>query len=108
MKKKIIIGVMALLSFVVLAGCSSNKLSGTYNGTINLLLVQVEGSYTFEGDKVTEKAEGEVQDKGTYKIEDNKLTMKFKNDRTLTATLSEDKKSFEADDMKITFTKEEK
>lgn len=107
MKKKITLGLLAIFCVVSLAGCGK-RLSGTYSGKINLILVQVEGSYVFKGDKVTEKSDGEVQDEGTYEIEDNKLTMNFKDDRTVTAKLSEDKKSFKDDSMGITFTKEDK
>lgn len=107
MKKKIILGLLTIFGIVSLAACGQ-KLSGTYSAKINLILVESEASYVFKGDKVTEKADGEVQDEGTYEIDDNKLTMTFSEDKVLTAKLSKDKNSFEADDLGIKFTKEKK
>ena len=93
MKKKIGLIVLALFSCIILSACGSNKLKGSYTGNVKVLLMETKSTLTFEDDTVTEKQDGEVINKGTYEISDNKLEMKI-GDYNMTADLSEDRKSF--------------
>ena len=93
MKKKCTFVVFALVSFMMLSACSSKKLSGEYTTTINLIFAETTNTLTFNGDKVTEKQDGELTNKGTYSISDNQLEIEL-GDYHITAKLSEDKKSF--------------
>ncbi|REC32951.1 hypothetical protein CF160_11145 [Enterococcus pseudoavium] len=101
MRKKIVLGLLTTVCLVSLAGCG-NKLNGTYSGKINLLITKVKVNYVFKDDKVTvEDEDGNVQDKGTYKVDGTDLSIKL-NDSSDLATLSKDKKSFEIDGVKFT------
>ncbi|EPN9407226.1 hypothetical protein ACT47E_002261 [Enterococcus faecalis] len=93
MKKKCTLLVFALISFMMLSACGSKKLSGEYTTTINLIFAETTNTLTFNGDKVTEKQDGEVTNEGTYSISDDQLEIKL-GDYQMTAKLSEDKKSF--------------
>lgn len=93
MKKKLVLAGLTFLSLLTLAGCGSNQLSGDYTGTVKFLLIESKSTLTFKGDTVTEKQEGTVPKKGTYKIEDNQLHFNL-GDTNMTADLSKDRKSF--------------
>ena len=93
MKKKIVLGIIMLVSVMTLSACGSNKLSGNYTGKVKFLPMEQESTMTFNGDKVTEKQNGKVTSEGTYKIEYNQLQMEL-NGTNMTADLSKDRKSF--------------
>lgn len=93
MKKKVTLVLFALISFTMLSACGAKKLSGEYTTTINLLFAETTNTLTFDGDKVTEKQDGELTNEGTYSISDNQLDIELGGSH-MTAKLSEDKKSF--------------
>lgn len=90
-KRKVLISFIVMMG-LLLTGCG-NKLSGAYTGKITLLFVEQKDTMIFDGDKVTEKQNGKVIDKGTYKIDGDDLTIKI-NDYHLRAKLSDNRKSF--------------
>ena len=96
MKKKSII-VVAAIAIVGIIGFSlynnSKKISGEYTAKIHLLLMESESTLSFEGNTVTEIADGEETNVGTYEISDDQLQIKL-GDYNMTAELSKDKKSF--------------
>ncbi|MGM0112527.1 hypothetical protein [Enterococcus sp. DIV0187] len=93
MKKKFTLVLFTLVSLVMLSACGAKKLSGEYTTTINLIFEETTNTLTFDGDKVTEKQDGEPTNEGTYSISDNQLEIEL-GDYHMTAKLSEDKKSF--------------
>ena len=93
MKKNIILIATILFVLVGLSACSSKKLKGTYTTKINVILAETTNTLTFKDDTVTERQDGEVTNKGTYTISDNKLEIKL-GDYHMTADLSKDRKSF--------------
>lgn len=94
MKKKLIVGFALLLCLVTLPACSSNKLNGSYQAKINLLLVEGTDTLKFKDDKVTEiDSNGETINKGTYTIKDNVLKIKI-GKYHMKAKLADDHKSF--------------
>ncbi|MHA8109920.1 hypothetical protein ACYATP_00015 [Lactobacillaceae bacterium Melli_B4] len=88
---KIIAGVVVLV--LILGGwyiaTRPKHLDGNYNATVNLLLFQSKDTFSFDGNKVSEKN----GPSGTYKIDGNRLEMDI-NNYTIKATLSDDNKSF--------------
>ena len=93
MKKKITLVLFTIGIAVLITACGSKKISGEYTTTINMLFAETKNTLTFDGDKVTEKQDGEITNKGTYTISDNQLEIKL-GDYHMSATLSKDKKSF--------------
>ncbi|MDV7757855.1 hypothetical protein [Liquorilactobacillus mali] len=91
MKKKLIIGLVVMLG-LILTGCG-NRLSGSYTGKIQLFFIEQKDTWIFNGDKVTEKQNGKVVSRGTYKI--NGDNIKFKMGKYhINAKLSDGRKSF--------------
>lgn len=93
MKKNLTLVLFALISIAVLSGCGSNKLSGNYMTTTSVLGMEIESTLIFDGEKVTEEVNGDLEDEGTYTIEDGILEIKLGNEN-ITAGLAKDKKSF--------------
>lgn len=73
--KKIVISLIATISIFLTVGCGSkgNALVGTWNGDTNDGL---NTTFIFKkGDKVEYNNEYGIKSSGTYKIEDNKVTI---------------------------------
>lgn len=85
-----IVFIVLLVGFFVL---KPKHLSGSYSHTINAFFTKSTDTLKFKGDKVTEYADGEKMNTGTYKIKNNQLTVKFGRFQ-MNAALSDNKKSF--------------
>ena len=90
-KKKVLISFIVMMG-LILTGCG-NKLSGAYTGKVTLLFVQQKDTMIFDGDKVTEKQNDKITNKGTYKIDGDDLTINI-NGYHMRAKLSDNRKSF--------------
>lgn len=93
MKKKLTFGMVIIFGMMLLVGCGGKSLKGEYSTEINLILVKSTHTLDFKGQTVTEIQDGKELSKGTYKMVDNQLEIELEN-YTMTAELSEDKKSF--------------
>lgn len=94
MKKKILALLMTFTSLFLLTACSStNQLNGTYHGQFELLGAKTTDTLKFDGDKVTEAATGGKAQTGTYTVDGERITIKFKQYQ-LTGDLAKDHKSF--------------
>lgn len=80
-------------------------LDGTYTTKVNVLFAEVEDSYIFDGDKFTEKVDGDKRTTGTYEIKDGKVILKPLNGESITGELSKDKKTITID--KLEYKKNE-
>lgn len=80
-------------------------LDGTYTTKVNVLIAEVKASYSFDGDKFTERVNGEKTKTGTYKIKDGKVILKPLNGESITGELSKDKKTITID--KLEYKKNE-
>ena len=94
-KKYVIVTVVVVLIGIVTFSFYNNskKLSGEYTAKVHFLFVESESKLMFEGNTVTEIADGKETNKGTYEITDNQLQMKL-GDYNMTAELSKDRNSF--------------
>lgn len=94
-KRNIVLMLVLLSLTIVLSACGAKKLEGDYVGKINLIFTETSATLRFKGDKVIEIDDEGVETKeASYKITDNKLEIIYSDDDILTATLSDDKKSF--------------
>ncbi|WP_225049262.1 hypothetical protein [Lacticaseibacillus kribbianus] len=92
--KWIAIGVGVLVVIVVAVVMAMPKhLSGSYSHTTDLLFVKATDTLKFDGSTVTEYADGEKTNTGTYTLKGDQLEIKV-GDYSMTATVSDDKKSF--------------
>ncbi|GAA2965830.1 hypothetical protein FC48_GL001610 [Ligilactobacillus murinus DSM 20452 = NBRC 14221] len=92
----------ALIAVIVVAVflMMPKHLDGTYTTKVNILFAEVEDSYIFDGDKFTEKVDGDKRTTGTYEIKDGKVTLKPLNGESITGELSKDKKTITIDNYK--------
>lgn len=92
----------ALIAVIVVAVflMTPKHLDGTYTTKVNILFAEVEDSYIFDGDKFTEKVDGDKRTTGTYEIKDGKVTLKPLNGESITGELSKDKKTITIDNYK--------
>lgn len=92
----------ALIAVIVIAVflMMPKHLDGTYTTKVNILFAEVEDSYIFDGDKFTEKVDGDKRTTGTYEIKDGKVTLKPLNGESITGELSKDKKTITIDNYK--------
>ena len=83
---KVISLALALVTLTCLFASCGNKLSGTYAKEETEFGIKTRVAYTFKGDKVTIELEiaGEsVEVEGTYKIDDDEITIEIESDNDL-------------------------
>ena len=92
----------ALIAVIVVAVflMMPKHLDGTYTTKVNVLFAEVEASYSFDGDKFTERVNGEKAKSGTYEIKDDEVILKPLNDKSMIGELSKDKKTITIDNYK--------
>ncbi|QEA59602.1 hypothetical protein FGL74_07745 [Leuconostoc koreense] len=94
--KRVLIGGVAFFlvsTIICMILLLPKHLQGKYSHTTNMFLVTSTDTLEFNGNKVTEYTDGRKTNIGTYKLSDKTLEIKI-NGYSMTANLSNDKKSF--------------
>ena len=95
--KKVLVGLVLCLSLVFITGCGSDKLKGAWSGESNDGL---KSTFTFDGKGEVTYKNDFYENKGTYTIENNKVTIKdvWSDNKVYEFTIKDDKLTLTATD----------
>ena len=95
--KKVLVSVLLCLSLVFITGCGSDKLKGTWSKATG---DELNAIFTFDGKGEVTYKNDFYENKGTYTIEDNKVTIKdiWSDNKVYEFTIKDDKLTLKATD----------